>query len=54
MPHHSRLVSLVLDCEVDDLGPATAFWSAALGKPVAAPDEDGDATRCWPPPTTSR
>lgn len=42
MPHHSRLVSLVLDCEVDDLGPATAFWSAALGKPVAAPDEDGD------------
>lgn len=42
MPHHSRLCSLVLDCKVDDLGPAIAFWSAALGKPVADPDEDGD------------
>ncbi len=42
MTHHSRLCALVLDCEVDDLRPAIAFWSAALGKPVADPDEDGD------------
>ena len=40
--HHSRLCSLVLDCQVDDLAEATRFWSAALGKPVANPDEDGD------------
>jgi len=40
--HHSRLCSLVLDCEDGDLVAAAAFWSAALGKPVATSDEDGD------------
>lgn len=40
--HHSRLSTLVLDCRVDDLAASTAFWSQALGKPVAAPDQDGD------------
>ncbi len=40
--HHSRLCTLVLDCRVDDLGPAARFWSAALGKPVASDDQDGD------------
>jgi hypothetical protein len=40
--HHSRLCALVLDCKVDDLGAAAAFWSAALGKPIATPDQDGD------------
>ena len=40
--HHSRLCNLVLDCQVDDLATATRFWSAALGKPVADSDEDGD------------
>jgi predicted enzyme related to lactoylglutathione lyase len=40
--HHSRLCALVLDCKVDDLGDAVRFWSAALGKPVAMPDQDGD------------
>ena len=40
--HHSRLCALVLDCQVDDLADAARFWSAALGKPVAAPDPDGD------------
>ena len=34
MPHHSRLSTFVLDCEVDDLAPHIAFWSQALGKPV--------------------
>lgn len=40
--HHSRLSTLVLDCCGDDLAAATAFWSQALGKPVANPDQDGD------------
>ena len=42
MPHHSRLSTLVLDCKVDDLATSTEFWSRALGKPVASPDQDGD------------
>ncbi|MCD9047838.1 VOC family protein [Luteimonas sp. MHLX1A] len=42
MPHHSRLSTFVLDCEVDDLAPHVAFWSQALGKPVRSADEDGD------------
>lgn len=42
MPHHSRLSSFVLDCEVDDLAPHVKFWSRALGKRVDAVDEDGD------------
>ena len=40
--HHSRLSTLVIDCQVDDLATATAFWSQALGKPIAKPDQDGD------------
>lgn len=40
--HHSRLSTLVIDWEVDDLGEATAFWSQALGKPIASLDQDGD------------
>lgn len=42
MPHHSRLCSFVLDCETGDLAPHVEFWSRALGKRVAALDEDGD------------
>lgn len=43
MSHHSRLVSLVLDCQVDDLDAHVQFWSKALGKPVksGAADNDG-------------
>jgi predicted enzyme related to lactoylglutathione lyase len=40
--HHSRLSTLVLDCQVDDLEPAIRFWSAALGMPVEDADQDGD------------
>jgi hypothetical protein len=40
--HHSRLCALVLDCRTDDLGDATRFWSAALGKPIVTLDQDGD------------
>ena len=42
MPHRSRLISLVLDCKVDDLAPSVEFWSKALGKPAASLDQDGD------------
>ncbi|MDN5781864.1 MAG: VOC family protein [Luteimonas sp.] len=42
MPHHSRLSSFILDCEVDDLAPHVEFWSKALGKRVESVDEDGD------------
>ncbi len=42
MPHHSRLSSLVLDCDVDDLAPHVEFWRQALGKQVGTVDEDGD------------
>ena len=40
--HHSRLSTLVIDCQVDDLAPAARFWSEALGKPIANLDQDGD------------
>jgi len=40
--HHSRLSTIVIDCDTDDLDVATAFWSRALGKPVANSDQDGD------------
>lgn len=42
MAHRSRLSSLCLDCNVDDLAPHVEFWSQALGKPVHSVDEDGD------------
>ena len=34
MAHRSRLAGFIVDCEVDDLGAAAAFWSGALGMPV--------------------
>jgi len=40
--HHSRLCTIVIDCRVDDLGESARFWSAALGKPIATLDQDGD------------
>ena len=40
--HHSRISAFVLDCRVDDLTNAAEFWSKALGRAVANPDQDGD------------
>jgi predicted enzyme related to lactoylglutathione lyase len=40
--HHSRLSTIVIDCRVDNLVDAAHFWSAALGKPIASVDQDGD------------
>lgn len=40
--HHSRLCTLVLDCQDGDMDTAAQFWSRALGKPIESTDEDGD------------
>jgi len=40
--HHSKISAFVLDCKADDLTQAIEFWSKALGRPVANPDQDGD------------
>lgn len=40
--HHSRLSSIVIDCQASDLAEAATFWSHALGKPIVTRDQDGD------------
>jgi hypothetical protein len=40
--HHSGLVALVLDCQVDSLDVGLDFWSQALERGVANRDQDGD------------
>jgi hypothetical protein len=40
--HHSSLVALAIDCQAESLAPALAFWSAALQRGIANPDQDGD------------
>ena len=42
MAHRSRLSSLVIDCQVDDLAPHAEFWSKVLGKPINSVDSEGD------------
>ncbi|WP_202843251.1 VOC family protein [Luteimonas saliphila] len=41
MSHHSRLAGFMIDCREGALADAAAFWSRALGLPVADPDEGG-------------
>lgn len=41
MAHRSRLAGFIIDCRTDSLDAAAAFWSAALGVPVADPDSGG-------------
>jgi predicted enzyme related to lactoylglutathione lyase len=38
MAHRSRLAGFIIDCNVDDLDTAAAFWSRALGVSIADPD----------------
>ena len=41
--HRSRLGGLIIDCQTDDLGVATDFWSKALGyepKPSTDPADE--------------
>lgn len=40
--HHSRLCTVVIDCQTDDLKDAASFWSRALNKRIATVDQDGD------------
>jgi predicted enzyme related to lactoylglutathione lyase len=40
--HRSRLAGFIIDCEVDDLDSAAAFWSQALGYPLLASDDPDD------------
>ncbi|HET8819467.1 MAG TPA: VOC family protein [Xanthomonadaceae bacterium] len=44
MAHRSRLAGFIIDCNVDDLDAAAAFWSQAIGATIADPDAgDGGA-----------
>ena len=43
MSHHSRIGVLCIDCQTDDLGPATEYWSAMLGMDGKV-DADGKYT----------
>ena len=40
--HRSRLGTVIIDCEGDDLDTATAFWSRALGYPPGEPGPPDD------------
>lgn len=41
--HKSRLGTLVIDCQTQDLDAAAAFWGQALGAPALALDDPDDA-----------
>lgn len=40
--HRSRLAGFIIDCRTDDLDRAAAFWSRALGYPLAADDDPAE------------
>lgn len=46
--HRSKLCGFVIDCQVEDLDTAAAFWSRALGKPVAPASPDDPNYRTLP------
>jgi predicted enzyme related to lactoylglutathione lyase len=42
--HRSRLVGFIIDCQTQDLGAASQFWSSALGMATRRlPDDEADA-----------
>lgn len=43
--HRSRLSTFVIDCKVDDIDAAAAFWSAALHREIKPPDPGEPAYR---------
>jgi hypothetical protein len=43
--HRSRLSTFVIDCKVEDVDGAAAFWSAALGRKVVPPSPDSGEYR---------
>jgi hypothetical protein len=40
--HHSRLCSIIIDCQTKDLTEAARFWSAAIGRPVDASEKPAE------------
>lgn len=40
--HKSRLGSLIIDCQTDDLETAAEFWSKALGCPMLPTEDPAD------------
>lgn len=40
--HRSRLGGLIIDCRTEDLEAAVAFWSQALGRPIARSGDPED------------
>jgi predicted enzyme related to lactoylglutathione lyase len=50
MAHKSRLASYVIDCKVEDIDAAAAFWGAALGLPVRPADADSPTYRGFDTP----
>lgn len=50
--HKSRLGTIVIDCQVQDVDTAAAFWAAALGRParpLSSPDDAGYRALQGPP-----
>ncbi len=43
--HKSRLCAVVIDCEGADMDEASAFWSAALGRPAQPADPSAPTYR---------
>ncbi|TWO66031.1 VOC family protein [Caenimonas sedimenti] len=39
--HKSRLGTVVIDCQTEDLEAAAGFWAAALGRGIKAPETPG-------------
>ena len=39
--HKSRLGTIIIDCQTDDLEREAEFWSAALGGDAVKPNQDG-------------
>jgi predicted enzyme related to lactoylglutathione lyase len=42
--HKSRLAGFIIDCKTSNLEEAAQFWSAALGYPLRAQEEEGSAS----------
>jgi catechol 2,3-dioxygenase-like lactoylglutathione lyase family enzyme len=40
--HRSRLIGILIDCNVEDIDAAARFWAEALGRPI---DQDHPGTR---------
>ena len=43
MAQRSRLAGFIIDCQVQDLSTAAAFWSQALGYDIGATQVEADA-----------